>query len=69
MSHPSLKLLNDNEKRIVNDLFRVYKLIYLCKFCGRLYGSDYPCDNKICPVCEGTLHKRNYKKYGKDKQH
>jgi rubrerythrin len=36
-----------------------YKMILICKICGRKYGSDFKEEINLCPICEEKL--RGYK--------
>jgi len=56
-----LRLLNDTQKREANDLYKIYKFLYICNKCGAVYGSDKHEKLIICPNCETKLLKKRKK--------
>ena len=60
----TLKLLTNTQKKQVSDLFKHYKFIYICSFCGSIYGSDKREKSRICPICESKLLRRKKNKEG-----
>jgi len=55
---PTIKLLNENQKKEANDLLKFYKYIYQYNHCGSVYGADNKEIGKICPVCELNLKQK-----------
>jgi rRNA maturation endonuclease Nob1 len=38
-----------------------YKFKRKCSLCKKMYGTDYPTDNKICPKCRRSIFKKSRK--------
>jgi len=50
-----LKVLNNTQKKEANDLYKIYKFIYLCNKCGTIYGADKHDKVALCPRCKTKI--------------
>lgn len=57
---PSLN--KEEEKQRTKDLEKLYKLKYVCRKCGRVYGSDKKDYFQLCPYCSDLGRKAGGRK-------
>ena len=53
-----MKLLNETQKRQLQELLDFYNFYYICNMCGSVYGADKKETYKTCPKCELVIGKK-----------
>jgi len=54
--------LSKEKKEEDAEILEYYKKVYVCKKCGKKFGSDFEIESGICSFCEGKASKKRWGK-------